>query len=287
MAGATLACVAGVVMLPAPVGAQTPPSCPAGIAAVPVFQAADPMDGSTDTKLTATHVIPVTAVFPDSAPPVDKLTYTGPPGLPVVTFRAPNARDVDIFDGNIGFKPQAPGPLPVSVSWQQSDGTRTGTCSGTAGTTFQILAARPLRPRTPRSSFSGPASQGSEYTWFTDVGKDADRRPLEIRVRSVRGAHLPGPRVAFKSTTIGLQPTDKGWQVDRVIRVPFLQVGGNYEAGQPGFLNLLVGMRAVTSNPKLGYELQIVQGRRLVGRIRAAGSCSAFGCNFTTFRVQR
>jgi hypothetical protein len=284
---ATCVCFAGSIFPAAPAAAQTP-ACPAGVAVTPAFKAADPLHGNRPTVLTATHVIAVTAEFPEGGPiTADDFTakWTGPPGVPMITHRSRNADDVDIGGPNqIGFEPKAAGPLPVSVTWQQSDGTRSGMCTGSASTTLKILAAKPLHPGRPRGTSAASARDDSEYTWDTNIAADSDRRPLEVRVRSVRGAHLPGPRVAFKTVTIALRPTDPGWEASRQILAPFLQVIATNEGS---FAHLIVHMRRVTANPKLGYELVLRQGKRRVGRIRAAGSCSAFGCDFSTFRVQR
>lgn len=286
---AVCVCCSGALLVPTgPAGAQTPPACAPGVAVTPAFKAADQQDRNQATNLTATHVIAVAAVFPEGSPfSVDDSTarWTGPPGVPMFAHRDLN---VDVGDASvaslIGFIPTAVGPLPVSVTWQQSDGTRGGVCSASASASFSITPAKPLRPGRPRGSSSPSARDDSEYTWDTSIRADSDRRPLEVRVRSVRGAHLPGPRVRFKTFTIALRETDPGWRARRRMLVPFMQVIGSNEGG---FVHLLVGMRGVTANPKLGYELELRQGTRRVGRIRAAGSCSAFGCDFRTFRVQR
>lgn len=278
-------CFAATLAWAAPAGAQAP-ACPPGVAVTPAFKASDPLRYNRPSVLTATHVIAVTAEFPSDSPfYVDDSTakWTGPPGVGVVTHRTRNADDVDIGAANqVGFTPTAAGPLPASVTWQQSDGTRSGMCTASASTTLQIVAAKPLRPSRPRGT-ACPTCYG-EYTWDTNIGSDSDRRPLEVRLRTARGAHLPGPRVRFKTFTIALRPTDPGWQASRVMRAPFMLAIGSNEGS---FAHLLIGMKGVTSNPKLGYELELRQGKRRVGRIRAAGSCSAFGCDFSPFSVQR
>jgi hypothetical protein len=289
---AVCVCFSGALLVPTSLArAQTPPPCPPGVAVTPALKAADPQDGTTDARLTATHVIVVTAEFPEDGPlSADDSTavWTGPPGVPRLTRRSRNADDVDLAgDNQAGFVPPAAGRLPVSVTWQQSDGTRNGLCSGSASATFQIQAAKPLRPRAPRGTDARDPRRAGEYVWFTNVGRDSDRRPIEIRLRSVRGARLPGPRVPFKTAMVALRPTDAGWRARRRLLVRFLQARGSFEGAQTGFVNLVVAMRGVTANPQLGYELQLRQGSRRVGSIRAAGSCSAFGCDFSTFRVRR
>lgn len=285
---AACVCLAAALTAAPTAGAQTP-ACPPGVTVTPAFKASDPLDSRIDTRLTATHVIAVTAEFPaGGAISVDDFTtkWTGPPGVPMFTSRSRNAEDVDVsVPSQAGFQPPAAGPLIVSATWQQSDGSRDGMCTGSASTTLQIVAAKPLRPSPPRATIGQTVRTAGEYVWYTNVRRDQDRRPLEIRVRSVRGAHLPGPHVAFKTMTIALRPTDPGWQAQRRLVLPYLQAIADLQDGV--FLDLLVGMRRVTANPKLGYELEIRQGTHRVGRIRAAGSCSAFGCAFSTFRLQR
>ena len=285
---ATCACLVGVLVPGASAGAQTPPPCPAGVAVAPPLKAADSQDGNLAKNLTATHVIVVTAEFPEDGTVDDSTArWTTPAGVPVLTRRSRNADDIDLGgDNQVGLVPAAAGPLAVAVTWQQRDGAG-GQCTASAGTTLQITAAKLLRPGIPRGSNTPNAREDREYTWSTRFGWDSDRRPLEVRVRSVRGAHLPGPRVPFKTFTIALRPTDPGWKADHRIVLPFLQVIGSYQGGITGFTQLLVGMRGVTANPRLGYDLMLRQGTRQVGRIRAAGSCSAFGCRFSTFILQR
>jgi hypothetical protein len=292
--GRTLAvfvCFSGALLASSgPAGAQTPPPCPPGVAATPTFKATDHDDGDQATNLTATHAIAVGAGFSDSQLSVDDTTakWTGPPGVPVFAHRELN---VDLGDAGVGsiagFIPKAAGPLPVSVTWQQSDGTRGGRCSASASATFPILAAKRLRPSLPRGTASRTAHDDSEYTWFTNVRRDSDRTPVVVRLRSVRGARLPGPRVRFKSFTLSLRETDRAFGARRSVSWPFVGATATYEGGGIGFVNLRVGIGRVTSNPRLGYELELRQGTRRLGRIRAAGRCSAFGCDFSTFRVQR
>ncbi len=274
-----------------PAAAQAaPPPCPAGVDVVPAFTATDAQGAANGKRLTATHVIAVTAAFPEDGPiSVDPttLTWTGPRGVPVITARTRNADDVGVSDDNRGFVPAKAGPLAVRVSWSQSDGTRTGECTGSAGTTLAISAARPLRPRAPRSNSLAPMFRTDEYVWFTDVGVTSDRRPVAVRLRSVRGARLPGAGVPFRTFTIALRPTDAGWRGRGRTVFPFVQTFGDFEGAGVGFVNLLVGMRNRPSNPRFGYELQLVQAGRLLGRVRAAGQCTAFGCEFRPFSVRR
>lgn len=281
---------AGLLAVSAGGALAAPPPCPSGIAAVPAFTATDAQGAANGKRLTATHVIAVTAAFPEDGPiSVDPttLTWTGPRGVPVVTARTRNADDVGVSDDNRGFVPAKAGPLAIRVSWPQADGTRDGQCTGSASTTLRISAARPLRPRAPRNNSLGPLFRSAEYVWYTDVGPYSDRRPLAIRLRSVRGARLPGPGASKRTFTVALRPSDAGWRGrDRTV-FPFVQVFGNFEGAGVGFVNLLVGMRNRERDPRFGYELALIQGGRVIASIRAAGQCRVFGCEFRPFRVRR
>lgn len=42
-----------------------------------------------------------------------------------------------------------------------------------------------------------------------------------------------------------------------------------------------------STNPKLGYEIQILQAGRRIARLRVASRCNSFLCPFSTFKFGR
>jgi hypothetical protein len=262
--------------------AAAPPPCSPAVAARPVFTVTDAEDGRGDTRLTATHDIVVNVEFPpEGADGVDP-RWSGPPGVPMLNQRSRGAREIDLTSPyDAGFQPPAAGPLPVTVSWQQSDGTQSGRCSSSASTTLNIEAARRIRVPRPRS-----LARSTEYTMSLAFGRDAHLGPVDVRLRSARGARFPGPRVPFRSARRVLRPTDTGTFRRQLLFTPFLRVMIESQIDPRGLLVTPL-VRAIRTNPRLGYELELRQGGRRLVRIRAAGSCNAFGCVFPRVSFQR
>jgi hypothetical protein len=209
------------------------------------------------------------------------------------TERSPGARQLDIAGANsVGFLPPRAGPLTVTLTWEQTDGSNPS-CTGSFTTTLQIAAARPVSPRLPRPD--GRALRNTtEFQWLIGFGRNFDRSPIEIRFRAVRGAALPGARVPFKSAKFILRPTDPATAggtrrralngVTATLRAELQELGGGDAVDGLG-LTFRVLHRA--TNPRLGYEIQVLQARKRIARLRAASRCDSFFCPFSILRFDR
>jgi hypothetical protein len=281
----TLAAALVVALVRPATGGAAP--CPPGTSLTPTITANDPLDG--DRELSATHVIVLTAEWPaGGAAFADDATavWTGPAGVPIYTSRSPGARQLEIGAGSAGFLPPAAGPLPVTVTWEQTDNNTGARCTGSFSTTLQIAAARPLRPRSPRPGGS------SGYTWSIAIARNANRSPLEVRFRAVRGARLPGATVPFKRAKFILRPTDTSAQgstrrrvlngISAKLAAELTQEGASLDG-----LLLTFSVLRRSTNPSLGYEIQLLQGGRRVARLRTAARCNAFLCPPSIFRFGR
>jgi hypothetical protein len=290
-----LAVAASVIVALALPAAGTAAPCAPGVSLTPTITARDPQDSSADRTLTATHDIVLFAEWPSDGPAVaDDLTarWSGPSGVPMFTARSHGARALDISSPSaVGFLPAAAGPLPVTVTWEQTDNSG-AKCTGSFTTALQIAAAKRVRPARPRSGGHVLRST-TEYQWLIGIGRNGDRSPLEVRFRAVRGARLPGSRVRFQSAKFILRPTDTSAAgstrarvlhgVSAQLRTELQQLEGTAGDG----LSLTFQVLHRTTNPKLGYEIQILQGGRRIARLRAASRCDSFFCPFSTFKFGR
>src|SRR5262249_49519053 len=149
----------------------------------------------------------------------------------------------DLFD-------DTPGPVPITVTWQQFVPGSVDECSASISSTVQLQAPVPLklskRPKRLVSRFQGT------FVWATRLGPHADRRPIEVRVRGVRKAKLPGSRVPFKVATVALRPTDPGFAKTRFFRTPRFLVTARYL----NFFELDAEQKVGSLREKpLGYEI--------------------------------
>jgi hypothetical protein len=268
--------LAAALALPAAAGAAAPP-CPPGTAFAPRVIATD-FEDSRPT-LVATHDIVVRAEWdfsPTAVPDEATTTWTGPVGVRRLDPRGPGARELGLTDpATAGFQPTRNSPLPLTVSWEQSDAQSGARCSASLSTTLNVVAAR-----RPRAVFSnGIPRNRASFSWEVAVGRGVDRRPIEVRFRTVNAARLPAANVPFGSVRVTFRPTDSPRRSGGTIRRPFAQVRVERVADPDGLL-VTFGIRRQTANPRLGYEIQLLQGGRRFARLRAAGSCSAFGCRF-------
>jgi hypothetical protein len=291
-----LAVAASFIVSLALPAAGTAAPCAPGASLTPTSTVRDVQDPRADRSLTATHNIVLFAEWPSGgATFADDATasWSGPPGVPMFTQRSPGARALEISSPSaVGFLPAAAGPLPVTLTWEQIDNNSGAKCTGSFTTTLQIAAARPVRPGAPRSD-GRVVRNTSEYQWLIRIGRDADRSPLEVRFRAVRGAHLPGARVRFKSARFILRPTDTsaaGSTRARVLNGGSAQLRLELQALEGTAIDgLELTFRTLhrSTNPRLGYEIQILQGGRRIARLRAASRCNAFFCPFSTFKFGR
>jgi hypothetical protein len=83
-----------------------------------------------------------------------------------------------------------------------------------------------------------------------------------------------------------LRPTDTGTVHRQLLFTPFLRVMIESQ-GDPRGLIVTPLVRAIRTNPRLGYDLELRQSGRRLARIRASGSCNIFGCVFSRVSFQR
>lgn len=240
-------------------GAQEPdPPCAPGVAPAATIRATDVEDGGG--SLTATHTL---ALELDSADgPIEDFTVAPPPGA------------------EPGFRVDAPGPLPVTATWSHFDAGSGSYCTASADTTLAIEAARPLRyiPATP--------SRGriASLDWRVRIGKNADLRPVEMRLRGVRRARPPPPSTPVQTLTLALRRGDQGlwWgRPERVLR----SAGWRFAAGFHDRNEIFITKRTFRGRRRrFGFDLELVQAGRRIGRARGVGRCGYLLCNYRTVR---
>jgi hypothetical protein len=156
------------------IDAPPEPPCPPGVAPAATIHAEDRDDGNG--SLTATHTIALRIGTAEGE--VESTSVTLPPGIerrqagPSPAFRA-----------------DAPGPVPVAMTWLHFDRQTGSDCTAAVTTTLQISAAKPLRFVPPPRRIR----QMNSLEWRVRVGADADLRPVEMRLRGSRRARLPRP----------------------------------------------------------------------------------------------
>jgi hypothetical protein len=273
-----------------PARAQSAATC-AGAAAPATFSAED-LEANSQTVLTATHSIQVELSFNSGGPSPDDTTvaFSGPPGMPL--FSSPSGsvgKRLSLGGTRVVYQPGAAGPLVVTATWLQDDGSGNGTmCSASASTTLQISPATPLRLTDPRHvrGVHVHLRRDSDWKWETDIGKTTDLRPLQIRVRGTHKARLPGASVPFKTLNVGIRLSDTSYGGrQRSLATPHwrtIVLADDSAIGLQG--NVSVG--GIRNKP-LSYELQVLQAGRLVARLAAAGKCDVFSCQFKTLKLTR
>jgi hypothetical protein len=223
---------------------------------------------------TATHTIRVSVDFGDSTVVDDESVK--------LSVSPPATIDTDSI-----LHTDTPGPLPITVTWLQRLPDSIDECSASASTTIQVQAPVPLRlskrPKRLITKYSGGFSSA------TVIGPHADRRPIEVRLRSWRRAKLPGAQVPFKSTTVGLRATDKGF--DRPahgLRTPRYSVLAYFipRDRQVFIIDARSKVGSIKEKP-VGFEIVVLQAGRQLARIRGAGKCGVFGCKLRVIKVQR
>ena len=78
--------------------------------------------------------------------------------------------------------------MPIRATWRHFD-PGSEFCTASAETTVNVEPAKPLR-------YKGPARRSrfmNSLNWTVSLGDNADLRPVEMRLRGVRRARLPGP----------------------------------------------------------------------------------------------
>jgi hypothetical protein len=254
---AALASLAG-----GPAAAQeSDPPCAPGVAPAATLRGVDVEDGGG--SLTATHTIALELDL--AAEPIEEFAVALPAGA-----------EPRWVGPNRGFRVDAPGPVPVKATWSHLDYASGEYCTASAEATFGIEAARPLRyiPATPRRG------RIASLEWRVRFGRDADLRPVELRLRGVRRARLPRPSTPAKTLTFALRRGDRGrWsgQPERVLR----SAGWHFAAGFRAGGDIFVEMRTFRGRRRsFGFDLELVQGGRRIARARGVGRCGYLLCDY-------
>ncbi len=236
------------LLLAGPAAAQTPaPPCPPGVAPSVTLRAAD--------ALIATHTIALELETADGAI-IDDFKLTLPAGA-----RAVRAGP------SLGFQAETPGAVSVTATWLEYDRNADADCSASVAATFTLAAPRPLKLVAPR-----PGARGiSELDWSLRVGKRSDLRPVEVRLRGIPRARLPAASAPVQKITLGLRDGDPGRMLTgsgRVLR----SAGWRFRVG-PFFRNDFPIRMTNPKKSRFGFDLQLVQAGRRIGRTRGVGRC--------------
>jgi hypothetical protein len=259
----------GLAFVALPAGsaaAQTgDPPCGPGVAPAATIRGID-MEGGGG-PLTATHTIALELESGDE--PIQDFTVELPPGAePRRVGPSP------------GFRVDAPGPVPVTARWSHFDAASGSSCTASAEATLNIDAARPLRfiPATPRRG------RISTLDWRVRIGRNADLRPVEMRLRGVRRARLPRPSTPLKTLTFALRRGDPGlWsgRPERVLR----SAGWRFAAGFNEENEIFITMRTFRGRRRgFGFDFELLQAGRRIGRARGVGRCGYLLCDYRTVR---
>ena len=248
--------IAGVAVAaaPGPAGAQGEPDCPPGTASGAALRAADLEN--TGSGLIATHTIALTVETSDGVE-IEEFELLLPPGAKAVRGGPSRA-----------FRTEAPGPVHVVARWPYFGPG--GPCTATTEGTFVMEPARPpgfVAPRRGRRAIS-------ELLWSLRVGAATDLRPVEVRLRGVRRARVPGPSVPAQTLALGLRRGDPNRMLVGTGRV-LASAGWRFRIG-PFFdeeFPIRMSKPGRATRRGFGFELELVQGGVRIGRTRAVGRC--------------
>jgi hypothetical protein len=245
-----------------PAAAQAPDApCAPGVAPSATFRTSD---------LTATH--PIDLLLETSEDEIREFEVALPPGAVRDRWSSPTA-----------FHVEAPGPVPITATWRHFVIEDAAYCTASAATTLNVEPAKALRYIPP------PRSKGylDSLDWRVRIGKGADLRPVQVQIRGVRRARLPGASAPVETVTFALRGGDKGLSYNgRALRT-VRSAGWHFDAdvSQRG-AEIGIYMRD-HSNRKgrgFGFELELTQAGRRLGRTRAVGRCGDLICTFRTVR---
>ncbi len=268
-------------------GQVTPSPCSAGVAAQPTFSASDrdELSSSISSRLIATHTIEVATDFGSTLVDDGTVRFSVPAGTTVI----PSQGGREPWAGGLIFFSDRSGPVPLTATWTQDDGSG-GKCAGSASTTLQLGPASPM-PRLKNLQAVEHLHPNLKFDllWRFGVtlGRTADLDPVKVMARGVSRPLLPGARVPFKTVTIHLRVGDPGFSAvkQQLIRLPRWSVtsGGDHSAfSLGGDARGLISTRDVS----LGYEVKAFQSGRLLAHLRLAGRCNSTVCNMRTVKVQ-
>ena len=228
--------------------------------------------------LFATHTIEISLrPEPSTGEIVDDSTVklAFPPGVTVFDASTHYGKQQQYSNEQLAIQTDTPGPMTATATWEQDDVN--GRCSGGTSNTFQIQPAAPLKLGKPPKRLD--VTRGP-WTWLTRTSPGSDLRPLEIRARSWKKARLPGASLPFRTRSVALRASERLGGPDRVLRIPRLKVDVYTQD------NRLQITGDIKGHGPVGYEVQVLQGGRQLGRVRAAGHCGSLGCSMKIVKVQ-
>jgi hypothetical protein len=244
-----------------PAAAQTPdPPCAPGVAPGAMIRASDLQnDGG---PLTATHTIDLALVRPDDSE--DQFKVTLPPGAEAVRGGPGPA-----------FRVDTPGPVPITATWSEYVREPEGFCTASAATTLNIEPAKPLRYIAPRTRSGIIVGE-----WRVRIGENADLRPVQMRLRGVRRARLPGASAPVETVTFALRGGDKGLTYFGSALRTVRSAGWHFDATWAKRDELRIQMRDHSNRRgrAFGLELELTQAGRRLGRTRLVGRCNDLFC---------
>ena len=249
---------APMAMLAGPAAAQAAdPPCPPGVAPSATLRASDLERDSG--QLTATHTINLELETANGAV-LDDFTLALPPGA-VAVRSGPSP----------SFRADSPGPVSVTATRVEYDPNTDSDCTASVQATFTLVAPKPPKFIAPRRGSRGI----SELEWSLRVGGGTDLRPVQVRLRGVRHARLPGASAHIQTLTLGLRSGDPNrllFGTGRVLR----SAGWRFRIGpffRGEFPIRMYKVERGHGRRGFGFELEVVQGDRRIGRTRGVGSC--------------
>jgi hypothetical protein len=250
--------VAPIALLAGPAAAQASDlPCPPGVAPSATLTASDLERDSG--PLTATHTINV-EVDEGNGVVLNDFTLALPPGA-VAVRSGPSP----------SFRADAPGPVTVTATWSEYDLNTDSDCTASLRATFTLAAAKAPKFIAPRLGSRGI----SELEWSLRVGGGTDLRPVQVRLRGVRHRRLPGASAHVQTLALGLRSGDPNrllFGTGRVLR----SAGWRFRIGpffRGEFPIRMYKVERGHGRRGFGFELELVQGGRRIGRTRGVGSC--------------
>ena len=267
LAAFAAAAILPTLALPATAAAQGDPPCPPGEVPSTTIRGFDVEDGGG--KLTATHTI--------------GLGLHGPDGeIPHVAFTVPAQAQNRGDESNPAFSIDTPGPVAITASWSEEVESDGSTCTASKEGTLRLRPPRAL-------TFAGLPprfrSFADSYSMAFRTGKNADLRPVELRLRGVRRARPPGLGARVQRVRLALRRGDAG--LERGQRRIMRAVGWRFHVSNIDEHDILINVTNVedlrgrsAGSRAFGYSIVLIQAGRRVGRERVTGRCGNLGCNW-------
>jgi len=198
------------------------------------------------------------------------------PGAPAVSF---------------SLKTGSPGPIPVTISWQQevvdANGVPTSErCSGSGSATLTVRSAGPVRLRATakRASFEQIVRPGRQPASRSAVIYELRVRRGAARPPTLRAA--PIARYRYAADVLGPETTSDTRTIKGIGQ--FLVLPGVRGVNAHGRMLLIPGTVPAGQKRKFGFSIRILQGGRVAGGLRGGIICrgatrSALRCTQVTF----